>query len=190
MRTRKEKTATSRHEIYVFMVRNSERLQHVLKIDAAVEDIINQLLKLGTEQQVSVSMTTMQDCGYNFVPVEDKYLFMYDSNKLKRVTITEIVYLEASRCYCEIHTANGKKTLVSLSLLETMAYLPEEDFVRVHRSHTVNMQYVEEIHGNKVILTGGIIIDIGREYRKSLIHRLKVINTTNKKYISQVSLGD
>ena len=53
----------------------------------------------------------------------------------------------------------------------------QEDFVRIHRSHIVNLAAVERIepyfHGDyRVILTDGRVLPVSRNYKSNLIDQL------------------
>ncbi|MDR1671866.1 MAG: LytTR family transcriptional regulator [Bacteroidales bacterium] len=129
---------------------------------------------------------TVRNCksesGYTPAPVENSDFYVWNSGKLIRIETDKITYIEADRCYCEINMADGKKFVLSLPLSEVAAHLPESRFVRVHRSYVVNRKMIHEINGNTIVLPDKKQLPIGREYRKTLMNSLTIINTQNKKY--------
>jgi DNA-binding LytR/AlgR family response regulator len=126
----------------------------------------------------------LQLCGgrYKLVKTENSDLHIWDNGKLIRIETDKIAYLEAARCYCEINMTDGRKFVPTLPLSEVAAHLPESHFVRVHRSFVVNRDLLNEICGNMIILPNKKQLSIGREYRKTLLNSLTIINTKNKKY--------
>jgi hypothetical protein len=131
------------------------------------------------------------DCRQlTFMPVSNRIaakvmnedFFLWDNNKLVRVDTKKILYVEADRCYCEIHLADGRKFVPSLSMGEVARHLSTDSFVRIHRSFIVNRKMMEEINGNRIFLQNGKELPIGRHFRKALLQSLNIINTQNKKY--------
>jgi two-component system LytT family response regulator len=46
-------------------------------------------------------------------------------------------------------------------------------FVRIHKSHLVNIRYLRAISGTEATLEGGVTLPIGRAYRVALIDAVK-----------------
>jgi two-component system LytT family response regulator len=68
-------------------------------------------------------------------------VFVRDRDSLLPLMVQDIVRLEACDDYTQIH-ANQKKFLIHLGLSEFTARLDPTSFLRVHRSHTVNLNHV------------------------------------------------
>jgi two-component system, LytTR family, response regulator len=67
-----------------------------------------------------------------------------------------IMYLEAEGNYTNIHFADKRTLLVCKTLRELEELLPDIQFVRIHRSHTVHLKYVQKYIKGKsgyVVLT-------------------------------------
>ena len=64
---------------------------------------------------------------------------------------TDIIRVQAHSNYCKIHFTNGVATLVLSKVLHLVqANLPADMFVRVHRSHLINRQYIKQVSGTHV----------------------------------------
>lgn len=72
---------------------------------------------------------------------EPAQIALTSAGKLERLSAASIVHLQAAGDYVEIHFANGGARLFSASLNEIETRLPET-FLRVHRSHIVNTDFV------------------------------------------------
>lgn len=59
--------------------------------------------------------------------------------------ISSIVYVNACGVYSEVHCSNGKTKLVRKLLKEWEAILPEEQFLRIHNSTVINLEYLERV---------------------------------------------
>lgn len=90
----------------------------------------------------------------------------------KLIDVRSIVRIESEGNYVRIHEKNGRalerRTMASL---ETM--LPKDQFLRVHRSHIVNLDFVDRMEPAvggtwSVILQDGTSIPMGRKYRRRI----------------------
>ena len=83
-----------------------------------------------------------------------------------------IIRIEAKSNYCKIHFTNGVATLVLSKVLHLVqANLPADMFVRVHRSHLINRQYIKQVSGTHVKiaeLTNGEYIAFSRRKQAML----------------------
>ena len=68
-------------------------------------------------------------------------VFIREAEMLRPVAVQDIIRLEACDDYTAVHVA-GKKHLIHLGLSEFTARLAPDKFLRVHRSHTVNLDHV------------------------------------------------
>lgn len=85
------------------------------------------------------------------------------------VPANQIIRIEAASNYSRIYFANGKKLLTSKVLHWFQDLLPQEMFVRVHRSHLVNRDFVENIKvkggSQTIIFFNGEAIPVSRRNR-------------------------
>jgi DNA-binding LytR/AlgR family response regulator len=87
-----------------------------------------------------------------------------------RITIREIVYIQADADYTELHLKD-KKVLSSEPLRYWLEILPTDQFVQVHKSYIVNAGSIEKISGNQIFLENEAAVPIGRTYKDSFIQR-------------------
>lgn len=57
----------------------------------------------------------------------------------------EIIYLEASRNYCEIYLTSGRMELVTVNMFQVNNMLPENRFHRISRSHIINLEFLQKV---------------------------------------------
>lgn len=77
----------------------------------------------------------------------------------------EIIRVEAVSNYSRVYFANGNKLVVAKVLRWFQDLLPAEMFVRVHRSHLINRQFVQKIkghHSKSLLLNNGESIAISK----------------------------
>lgn len=75
---------------------------------------------------------------------EDR-LFLRVDDRMNFIRVRDIVAVLAARDNSILHLAGGKQVRVRKSLREWVHRLPERDFVRIHRSTMVNLEFVERV---------------------------------------------
>lgn len=100
-------------------------------------------------------------------------IFVKDNQLFHKVKFTDILYAKSEHVYVELYTLEGKKHLVRTSMNRFFEDLPE-NFFRVHRSYTVNLDHLETINSLFIIIKG-IQIPVGKIYRTQLMERIEII---------------
>lgn len=96
---------------------------------------------------------------------QNDFIFVKDGTKLVKVKLSEIRYIEGLKDYVRIHTPKGKiTTLQRLKILEEQ--LPQQQFIRVHHSYIIAIEWIEVVHRDKVAI-GKEMIPISDTYRKA-----------------------
>lgn len=92
-----------------------------------------------------------------------EFIFIKTEHKWQKVSTKEIKYIEGLKDYLSIYTSEDRiLTLQSFnSLLEK---LPEENFVRIHKSYVVSINQIDEIEKKRVLI-GDKWIPISDTYR-------------------------
>lgn len=106
--------------------------------------------------------------------MEDR-LFIRHKDQMVKVLLTEILYAEADRNYCKIHT--DKQTyLLSVPLRTIESQLPTNNFFRVHRSFVVNLKKIDAISEYQEYLTiQAHQVPVSRRLKEEVVKRLKMI---------------
>ena len=75
------------------------------------------------------------------------------------------MYVEGMKDYVAIHTPQQR--IVTLQRLKAMEeQLPENQFIRIHNSYIVALEWLDSIHKEKVKV-GNALLPISDSYRKS-----------------------
>jgi two-component system LytT family response regulator len=93
-------------------------------------------------------------------------IFVKSEYRLVRIMIADIKYIESSNEYIQIHLMNKETitTLIRLKVIEEQ--LPQEKFMRIHRSFIVNLDQVKVIERGRIIFDHTIYIPIGDQYKE------------------------
>ena len=108
--------------------------------------------------------------AYDVIIGEETILIKQGYEQL-RLSLHDIIYLEAMSDYTKINTSS-KKYITNTPLSGFMEKLPEQHFMRVHRSYAVAKGKIDSIKAGALIC-GGTAIPVGRTYR-SAIARIKM----------------
>lgn len=87
--------------------------------------------------------------GQHFI-LKDR-IFIRSKDKMIKIMVTDILYIEADRNYSRIFTGN-KEYLLSVTLKAIEEKLSMDLFVRIHRSYIINIAQVEEVAESHVII--------------------------------------
>ncbi len=92
-----------------------------------------------------------------------------------KVFLSEILYAEADRSYCRIHTKK-QAYLLSVPLRNVESQLPSNNFLRVHRSFVVNLQMIDAISEyHEYLVIQSHQVPISRRLKEEVVKRLKMI---------------
>jgi len=106
--------------------------------------------------------------------VKDReFVFVKDSGVLKKVTIDEILYLEAMGDYVKIFTPQ-KFHIVHATLKSIEEKLPATKFMRVHRSYIVSINKIDYIEEGTINIKG-TAVPVADAYRAGLNSRLNLL---------------
>ncbi|WAC12687.1 LytR/AlgR family response regulator transcription factor [Dyadobacter pollutisoli] len=100
-------------------------------------------------------------------------IFVRLREKIVKIFIADILYVEADRNYCHLFTAN-KEYLMTTTLKVMEDKLPANHFVRVHRSYLVNLTQVDEVSDGHVSVMGKSI-PLSHNLREGLLKRFTTI---------------
>ncbi|MEQ7798176.1 LytTR family DNA-binding domain-containing protein [Pedobacter sp. ASV1-7] len=104
---------------------------------------------------------------------DDEFVFIRDSNIVRRLKVNDILYMEAQGDYVRINVADGDYSIHS-SLKSVEEKLSKNTFVRVHRSFIVNVSKIDTIEGGTLIVNRKIV-PVSDAYRSGLYRRMQIL---------------
>jgi len=93
----------------------------------------------------------------------DNFLYIRADYTMHKIDFADIQYIEGMDNYIKFHLLNAKPILARMSMKTITEKLPEQDFIRVHRSYIVPVKKITSIK-NKVISIGQVEIPVGLNY--------------------------
>ena len=102
---------------------------------------------------------------------DKEYISVKADYKTQLVRIADIVYLESASEYVRLHI-EGSATITTLFRLKNMeTTLPQESFLRVHRSYIVNLKRISSYTKGRIFLDNGEYIPLGENYKERFFER-------------------
>ena len=136
------------------------------------------LLKPITFERFFTAVNRLQVAPKNEVttPIQEAattpaHIFVYTNKKHIKVILQYIKYVESLKNYLKIHTTT-ETLVIKERISHFIEQLPEDQFLRVHRSYIVNTSYVTAFTQQDVEI-GNIEIPIGGKYKEYVVSVLK-----------------
>src|SRR5574344_1410762 len=107
------------------------------------------------------------------VQTEEKAVFVKSDYQNVRIPTKDIHFIEGFDDYIRIHVDTGKSIYTLMSLKSMLEKLPENEFIRVHRSYIVPINRFQRVF-NQLIQLGNKDIPIGKSYIEAVRKRLQI----------------
>ena len=126
--------------------------------------------------------SVIQNLNQDHLPMDERSavvgntaLYFKRRNIYEKITIDEIKYLRANDNYAQVFSTQGEYN-TSVRLSEFAERLPEEQFMQIHRSYIVNLDYVDSIEASGAQLwIGEDRPPISRRIKKELFTRVNLM---------------
>ncbi len=103
------------------------------------------------------------------------YIFVRADYRLNKIRVNDIYYLEAKKDYVIINTSDNVYT-VHATMKDMIKVLPDDIFIRTHRSYIVNIDKVFSIKYPEILIEHKMkMVPIGGLYRKDLFNKINVV---------------
>ncbi|HEX7113663.1 MAG TPA: LytTR family DNA-binding domain-containing protein [Steroidobacter sp.] len=166
---------TTAHDRYAVAAFELEALDYLLKPFSASRFMIalERVRRAHAQGRVGALERARSVLAAPGAPLER--IFVREANAVVPLTLADVLRVEAQDDYVSVHTQR-RSYLMTLRLHELEQRLPNPPFIRVHRSHIVNLDHVERITGLdssrfEVRMKGGDVVPVSRA-RSQEIRRL------------------
>lgn len=100
----------------------------------------------------------------------ERQLMLNSDYKKVAISIDTILYIESIDNYVQAHLSDGSTILSKISLKSVEEQLPENEFIRIHRSYLVARSRITGFNSREVELSrSGLTLPIGRKYTSDVI---------------------
>ncbi|SFN86614.1 two component transcriptional regulator, LytTR family [Bizionia echini] len=155
-----EKAKTTNPHAFISKPFKKLDLQHAIELTLHNIQKDELLVKSGVKNDISPFI--LSDC-----------IFVRHHDKMVKVAISNILYMEAERNYCRIYSKT-KEYLLVMTLKDLDEKLPSNLFLRIHRSFIVNISHIDEIATSHVVISKKAI-PLSKSLKEELLNRLHTI---------------
>ncbi len=158
-------TAYDEYALKGYELSVSDYLLKPISFDRFVKSVEKVYSEIEKESKVElVEMNQDQDPQSEFIFVKSDY-------KLQKVRFDDIQYIEGMKDYLRIVTPS-KRLMVLQNFKKMEEALPDNKFIRVHKSYIVAVDKIDSI-GKKSLIVGEQQIPIGESYKKNFFDFLE-----------------
>ena len=104
---------------------------------------------------------------------DDEFIFIRDSNIVRKLKIDDVLFAEAMGDYVKLHTAQ-KFFAIHTTLKAVEDRLPASKFIRVHRSFIVALFKIDTIQDGALVINGKPV-PVADAYRAALNKKMNIL---------------
>lgn len=106
--------------------------------------------------------------------IENDFIFVKSEYENIKINTESIKYIQGLKDYIKIYTSESDKAILTLSSFkDILDKLPAKQFLRVHRSYAVNINFIKALQKTKLVIDK-MQIPIGETYKDEVLKRLGV----------------
>lgn len=149
-------------------------------LDSFEHDVVDYLLKPITFERFLKSVNKYYQSSQDETQVlasvseviqsEEAFIYVKENKRVLKVNLNEILYIEGLSEYVQIYT-DTKKIITKTSLTKLEEKLPNDGFLRIHKSFIVSVSRIEAFTSNTIEVPGKEI-PIGRSYKNIVLNSL------------------
>lgn len=130
-----------------------------IKSVSRVQDLISK------KQKTIMEANVFSSTGDN--SVDKKFIFVKAEYESIKIDLDQIEYVQGLKDYLKIHIYNTNKTILTLmSFKEIMSKLPSNQFLRVHKSYIVNVNFIKTVQRNRIVIND-MRIPVGESHKEA-----------------------
>jgi two-component system LytT family response regulator len=141
----------------------------VLAVQKVIERLDHSNFSKGVEKLIQ-KMVSTRSTGTLCLPTTNGYEF---------VDIEDVIYCKSDNNYCHIHIKDERSKLVSRTLKDISKQLNSDQFLRIHQSYLINLDWVKaysRIDGGTIIMKDGSSLPISRTKKDMVLGKLRKDN--------------
>ena len=122
---------------------------------------------------VNKSMIFIDFASHKMAPSENSFFFVKAENKIHKVELSDIHYVESLKDYIKIHT-NTTSLVVYSSLKSFEEKLPSHLFFRIHQSYIIALKHIKSLTGSTIDLTNQVSLPLSKSRKTELYNILNL----------------
>jgi two-component system, LytTR family, response regulator LytT len=115
--------------------------------------------------QKAYKLAELENGAITTVEANNQFLFLKSEYKIRRINFNDILYIEGLKDYIKVFIKGEPKPILSLNSIKALEQkLPEDRFMRVHRSFIVNLEQIDTIDRSRIVF-GKEYIPVSDQYK-------------------------
>lgn len=156
---------TTAHEEYAMLGYELDVVDYLLK-PVQFNRFLKAVQKVA-QMQPQMQPGSMHEVQLPSTPPQEPFIYFRADRKMVKVLLKDILYVESMKDYIKVFTTGGNIiTKLSISSLEEL--LPENNFIRTHRSFIVSLQKIRSFTP-ELIEIDKAEVPIGKLYRNNVL---------------------
>lgn len=131
-----------------------------------VKEVIEADSTNNSDIQIKTLLSNLKNNG------EDKKLVLRTTENIFVIPLDEVVALTSDGNYTRFYFLERRNIIVSKTLKYFEGVLIDYGFMRIHRSHLINLKYIERFDktdGGYAVMRGGIKLDVSQRKKEELL---------------------
>ena len=160
---------TTEYDSYALQGFELDVMDYLLK-PISFERFIKGVNKVYEKIQLDRKENATQETILTIAP-GDPFFFVKTETRIEKIRFADVLFIEGMGDYWRIITTT-KKIMSLLNYKKLEEILPQNQFVRVHKSFIVALDKIESVERNRIRI-GDQLIPISETYRKSFFDRIE-----------------
>ncbi|MBK9255549.1 MAG: response regulator transcription factor [Saprospiraceae bacterium] len=166
---------TTAHEEYALKAFKYEAIDYILK-PYTPKDVVKSVQRIRELLSENSAFQQLEKVIKNsLLHKETDKITIPTVDGLTVYKLENITRIEGNGAYCKLFSTDSKALLISKSLRQLEAMLPENQFYRIHDSHIINLLHVREFRkedGGIIILENDEQVPVSRRKKQEFLERM------------------
>lgn len=141
----------------------------VVILPEGMENVPIRIIREEGVEELSIQVVSFSETRKHAIQMEKRHAFVWHQNSYERVSLDEIMWIEANGSYCTIYATRKRSFTLSYPLTRIEERLPTKLFIRIQRSYLVNIDHIKKMTGHSLVV-GEKILKIGDSYKERVLN--------------------
>jgi DNA-binding LytR/AlgR family response regulator len=166
------KNLGNKRPVIIFTTSKKEYAAEAFELNVA-DYIVKPVTPARFIQAVDKAREILQSKTEEYKLSDDEFVFIRDSNIVRKLKLDDILFAEAMGDYVKLHTLQ-KFFAIHTTLKTVEERLPASKFLRVHRSYIVALSKIDTLQDGALVINGKPV-PVADAYRAALNKRMNIL---------------
>jgi DNA-binding LytR/AlgR family response regulator len=166
------KSLSNKKPVIIFTTSKKEYAIEAFELNVA-DYIVKPVTPARFIQAIDKARMLLQSNTEQFKSNDDEFVFIRDSNIIRRLKLDDILFAEAMGDYVKLYTPQ-KFFAIHTTLKSVEERLPVSKFIKVHRSYIVALTKIDTIQDGALVINGKPV-PVADAYRAALNKKMNIL---------------